>query len=236
MFMQNDLIDYAGASRRTIRILWIDHETETAFIYELGRANGAPLSMSLRLLVEQLQSRQARLLLTDPYRAGPHPDPLERHRRLQQKAWHAVLTLHQHVPALYVQSARVRAIAAYAAQHGMSAASVMRYLRRYWERGQTPDALWPDYARSGAPGKMRPDRGAVKRGRPRKDAASGTNADSAMRVIFRAAAARYRDTHDLYSQRAAYRQMLADDFQDHEPGALPSYGQFVYWLARGDTD
>ena len=35
-------------------------------------------------------------------------------------------------------------VAEVAAANDLSTATVHRYLRRYWEGGQNPDALWPD--------------------------------------------------------------------------------------------
>ncbi len=38
-------------------------------------------------------------------------------------------------------------------EHKVTKATVYKLLRRYWQRGQTPNALIPDYKNSGAPGK-----------------------------------------------------------------------------------
>ena len=35
-------------------------------------------------------------------------------------------------------------------------ATIYKYLRRYWQRGQIPNALLPDYRNAGAPGKPEP--------------------------------------------------------------------------------
>jgi hypothetical protein len=154
------------------------------------------------------------------------------HLALQVKALDAVQALHAGLPALYRQRERASMVAAYASAHGIARSSVMRYLRRYWERGQTPEALLPDYGNAGAPGRTRAVTAGVKRGRPRKDAQPGTNADAEIRAIIRAAAARYAVTHAQFSRRAAYRQMLEDFFRDLDAGSVPSFGQFIYWLER----
>ena len=140
--------------------------------------------------------------------------------------------LHEQRPDVYLRVARAKAVAGYASQYGMSRAKLMRYLRRYWERGQTPDALLPDYANSGAPGKAREASGGVKRGRPSKRVVAGPNVDAAMRAIFQAAVARHAATYSEFSRRAAYRDLLAEHFAGASPSAIPSYGQFIYWLAR----
>jgi hypothetical protein len=231
MFLQNDVIEYTDAPPRAFRILWIDQDKQLVYTFELDLPSASPQPIPLQALALDLRMRRARLLLTDRWRVTPGADIAQQHRELQEKAWHAVRTLHQHVPDLYERRWRARAVADYASLHGMSPANIMRYLRRYWERGQTLEALLPDYANSGAPGRARVASAGVKRGRPSKAAAS-PNVDASLRAIFRATAARHAATHPDFSRRAAYRQMLADHFADAAPDATPSYGQFIYWLER----
>ena len=47
-------------------------------------------------------------------------------------------------------------------------ATIYKYLRRYWQRGQIPNALLPDYRNAGAPGKPRTLAGSQKSGAKRK--------------------------------------------------------------------
>lgn len=233
MFLQNDVLEYPGAACRFIRILWIDRGRKLAYTYALGQVRALPQPAPLAALVADVEMQRARLLLADPYAAARPAAPLpQAHQALRAKAYDAVQALHADLPALYRQPERAAMVAAYALSHGISRASIMRYLRRYWERGQTPDALLPDYGNSGARGRTRTPTAGIKRGRPRKGAQAGLNADEAIRAIFRTAAARYAASHDQFSRRAAYRLMLEEYFRDREPGAVPSFGQFNYWLER----
>ncbi|RNF30197.1 hypothetical protein NM04_13870 [Massilia aurea] len=233
MFLPNDVIEYLDAPGRPLRILWIDPAGAQAYAYALGIPGALPRPVSLRDLYAAVRERRARLLRPDPWRAvSPAGAPSDSQRRRQLKAWNVVRTLHQDLPALYLPRERAAMVAACSAAHGIAPANIMRYLRRYWERGQTTDALLPDYANSGARGKTRMTSAGVKRGRPRKDAAPGANIDDALRALFRDAVARYAATHRRFSPAAAYRQMLADHFVDAAPGAIPSYGQFSYWIVR----
>lgn len=233
MFLPNDVIQYA-APVRTIRVLWIAPDRVLAYTFELGMPHSQPRAIALALLADDVLARRARLLPDDPYAAPPPPAALPpKHRALQAKAWDIVASLHAHVPALYLPRERAALAAACAAQHGVSRPSVLRYLRRFWERGQTIAALLPDYGNSGARGKTRAVRAGVKRGRPRKSGDHpGLNTDAALRATFRAAVARYTALHAAFSRRAAYRQMLRDYFPDRPPAELPSFGQFSYWLDK----
>lgn len=237
MFLPNDVIEYLDAPGRPLRILWIDPAGIQAYTYALGSPGAVPRPVSLRVLYAAVRERRARLLLPDPWRAASPPAaPSDSQRRRQLKAWDVVRALHLDLPALYLPRERAAMLAACSVQHGIAPASIMRYLRRYWERGQTIDALLPDYANSGARGKTREVRAGVKRGRPRKGAATGAatgaNIDAALRALFRDAVARYAATHRRFSPAAAYRQMLTEHFGDAAPGAIPSYGQFSYWIVR----
>lgn len=237
MLVQNDVLEYGatpGRAARAIRVLWIDREQALAYTFELRASAALPRAQALRLLEDDLACGRARRLLLDTYAAPVPADPVPAgYLTLQAKAWSAVRALHVDRHALYDPRRRASLMGAYAAAHDLSKSSILRYLRRYWERGQTPDALLPDYGNSGAPGRTRAVNAGVKRGRPRKDAATaGLNADERIRAIFRAAAARYAASHDGFSRRAAYRLMLAQFFHGEQAGAVPSFGQFNYWLER----
>jgi hypothetical protein len=44
--------------------------------------------------------------------------------------------------------------------------------------------------------------------------------------------ARYIATHTAFSRRGAYRQMIEDFFTEKMPEALPTFGQFNYWIEK----
>lgn len=50
----------------------------------------------------------------------------------------------------------------------VSKPTIYKYLRKYWQRGQIPNALLPDYKNSGAPGKTRTEINTKKNGRKRQ--------------------------------------------------------------------
>jgi hypothetical protein len=215
-------------------VLWVDRGRGAAWIYELGQAHALPQACPLRRLTADVLDKHARLLQHDPYApAPPASPPPASHLALQAKAWAIVGTLQARAPELYDPRARAAMVAECALQFGVSRASVLRYLRRFWERGQTRDALLPDYGKSGAPGKTRAATEGVKRGRPRKSGEHpGLNIDAANRATFSAAVARYRVLHPVFSRRACYLRMLEDFYGGCDANAMPSFGQFVYWLNK----
>jgi len=232
MLLRNDVLEYAASRQRSIRILWIDGAAALAYTYELEVADALPRATPLAQLEADVREGLARLLASDPYRVQADSAALPpKYLALRDGAWAVIDALVRQEPALFDARRRGPLVAACAAAHGVSSPTVYRYLRRYWERGQHPDALLPDYANSGAPGKTRGANANVKRGRPSKSGVVGLNADAAVRDIIRAAVLRYAAMHPVFSRRAAYRQMV-DEYFGARPESAPTYGQFSYWIER----
>jgi hypothetical protein len=234
MLLRNDVLEYTVPAARTIRILWIDACQALAYTIALNARSPQPEMVLLRVLVDDVLAQRARLLLIDPYAALPAPPSLpDKYLQVRARGWEVVSALATVEPAIYQPRQRGKMVQQYSALHGVSHPTIYRYLRRYWERGQTADALLPDYGNSGARGKTRSASADVKRGRPRKAGAHpGLNADPDIRNTFRAAVARYSATHAEFSRRAAYRQMIEDFFRDRDADLLPTFGQFSYWIER----
>ncbi len=233
MLIKNDLLHYAAPSPRTVRVLWIDRARTVAYVYELGTRAAHPQLVPFEALLADVAARRARLLLSDPFL--PRIDPASvppRYREIRDRAWEVVAPLVTREPEIYQAHLRGRLVAQQQELHRVAHPSVYRYLRRYWERGQTLNALLPDYANSGAPGKTRSANADVKRGRPRKDGNAGVNADAQVRATFRNAVLRYAATHERFSRRGAYRQMIEECYSERDQDALPSFGQFSYWIER----
>jgi hypothetical protein len=235
MFLPNDVIQHDTLGC-LLRVLHVETERGLVHVFELGRTRSVPQAVAIHALSDDVRGNRARLLLQDPY-APPlaPPDLPQKYRDLQANAWKIVSSLQSQSPALYDARKRAALVACCAAEHGVSRASVLRWLRRFWERGQRMDALLPDYANSGARGRTRAANNGVKRGRPRKsEGHAGLNVDDATRAIFRMAVARYLASHPgaTLLRRAAYRKMLGDFYADSAPSATPSFGQFNYWVDK----
>jgi hypothetical protein len=234
MLLRNDVLEYSLPSVRAVRILWIDAGQAVAYIIALNAKSAQPQMALVRTLVDDVLAQRARLLLIDLYAARPPSSPVPaKYLAVRARGWHVVSALACSEPAIYQPRQRGKMVQQYSALHGVSHPTIYRYLRRYWQRGQTQDALLPDYGNSGARGKTRSASADIKRGRPRKSGAhAGLNADAEVRKTFRAAVARYAATHADFSRRAAYRQMIEDFFGDRDADSLPTFGQFNYWIEK----
>ncbi|OFA00513.1 Mu transposase C-terminal domain-containing protein [Duganella sp. HH101] len=253
MLLRNDLLHYTHPSARTVRILWIAPEQSHAYVFDVAARSAEVELVRLSALHADLRAGHARVLPADPYLMVVSQELLPpKHLQLRARAWEIVEPLVALEPGIYEARLRGQLIAQATATHGVSHPTIYRYLRRYWQRGQTPNALLPDYSNSGGRGKVRQASAGVKRGRPRKNGAGdgpGLNADEEIRRTFRVAIARYAAGHARFSRLGAYQQMLADFFIERRidadsgrvlamPGTraaeLPSFGQFNYWLDHDD--
>ncbi len=224
MLIRNDVLLYAGPSSRAVRLLWIDPGHTTTFTFALGVPGAWPVPTPLGLLEADVQNRRARLLLADPYAARPPATaPTLAQLAAHDRARCVILSLTTGNAALFNAQERRRMVADAAAANDLSAATVHRYLRRYWEGGQNPDALWPDEMAT-QPGAKTTARRRARRGT--------VQAGPDVRSNFRMAVTRYASTHSAFSRRAAYRQMLEDFYPERTIDALPTFGQFNYWIDK----
>jgi hypothetical protein len=241
--LRNDLLQYESP-RRIVRILWIAPDRGGAYVFDVAARACEARHVRLATLEDDVAAGRATWLAEDPYLVAADQATLPpRHVELRDRAWQIVAELTAQEPGIYQARQRGQLIAAYTARHGVSHPTIYRYLRRDWQRGQTPNALLPDYGNSGARGKTRASTAGIQRGRPRKEGAPpGVNVDTAMRRIFRVAAT---TGVARQSRRALYEAMLRDFFcrrgidaatgrvtRAAQPEGAPSFGQFGYWLEQ----
>ena len=224
MLIRNDVLLYAGPSSRAVRLLWIDPGHTMTYTFALGVPGAWPTLTPLRLLEADVQNRRARLLLADPYAARPPAmAPTLTQLAARDRARSVIASLTCSNAAVFNAQERRRMVAEAAAANALSAATVHRYLRRYWEGGQNPDALWPDEMATQSGAKATSGRRARR----------GVVQDEPdVRNNFRMAVTRYASTHSAFSRRAAYRQMLEDFYPERTIDALPTFGQFNYWIDK----
>jgi hypothetical protein len=253
MLLRNDLLQYRQPSPRTVRVLWIAPDQSHAWVYDVAARSADVELVQLSVLLADVRAGHASVLPADPYLMVVSQEMLPaKYLQLRARAWEIIAPLVAQEPDIYDARRRGQMIARATAEHQVSHPTIYRYLRRYWQRGQTPNALLPDYCNSGGKGKVRQSSAGIKRGRPRKNGADdgpGLNADEEIRRIFRVAIARYAASHDKFSRLGAYQQMLEEFFIERRIDAatgrvqatplrraamLPTFGQFNYWLDHDD--
>ena len=113
--------------------------------------------------------------------------------------------------------------------------TIYRLARRYWQRGQIPNALIPSYQNSGAKGSKRIAKD-KKLGRPRKFMPGiGALIDINIERLFRININKYMLTKDKHSLSYAYRKfstMYHSLFPDVPDIEIPSIWQFKHFYER----
>ncbi len=151
-FFINLLIEWIGGTGRprVERVLWIAPEGSCVYTIDINNARAWPVYRRTDELTTALTSKAARVLETDPYACLIRPeDQLSlKQRAHRDRYWELIEPLVSAVPLTFQRFDRSSLIH----QLGKSCkrkGTVYEQLRRYWQRGQTKNALIPLYERCG---------------------------------------------------------------------------------------
>lgn len=261
MLKVGDVLDLAPDSSKRVRIVWMTADGTSVAIYPLDADGAFPELVPAEPLEAGLRAREI-TLVEDPFMVIVMEDKLkETHKSRRDRAWKMIRPLVTEVPYIFSADRRGTLIsdAVEKARKGddpdlkrITAAQVYVYLRRYWQRGMTVNALLPDYEKSGGRGKTR-KAGEKKRGRPRKyGKQKGTNVTPDMRKVFSVAYDRYyaSQVNGKYTLRGAYKKMISEFYsvkgtdpetgqilhfrkeEIEEQGGVPLFEQFQYWCNK----
>ena len=148
MFRINEVLSYDGEKYRVLTLLqgeivWIRLEADSAFP-----------SIVLQSELETAFIDETLARLSDPYEQlaylSPEPDSTAYKKR--ETNYQLIKPLVD-VPEFYNPKIRSQIIQTIIEREGSTKQTLYRLARRYWQRGQTPNALLPDYKNSGAKGK-----------------------------------------------------------------------------------
>ncbi|MDP1664235.1 MAG: DDE-type integrase/transposase/recombinase [Methylobacter sp.] len=138
-------------------------------------------------------------------------------------------------PRFYVPKVRSSIINRVILEQGTTKKTLYFLLRRYWQRGQTPNALIRDYKNSGGKGKVRVAKN-KKLGRPRLHSPGiGVTVNAGVEKLFRIAIDRYLLTEKKHSFSYAHRRfqsLYANYYPDSEESAIPTKWQMLHFFKR----
>jgi Mu transposase, C-terminal/Integrase core domain len=242
-FFINEILQDVS-DEKLFRILWIDDGNVITYIIELNNEKALPYKTTIKNLSEEILTGNLRKIKEDPFANIPYENIPERHIDLRNQAWNVIKDMVLDEPKIYDKKMRTIYTRQAMEQHGVSYPAIRKYLRKYWQRGKTMNALLPDYNNSGAKGKER-EAGAKKRGRPSKYASVGINIDESTKKIFRIALEKYYLTTKKNRLTDAYNMMIKEFYAKdiyHDSGVekvviqdeekLPSVRQFRYWYQK----
>lgn len=233
------------------RVLWRDPKGELIVVISISDWEALPTIRS-QVEIEDAFEREIVFRRTiDPFASLTTPDPNTpaKHLEIRDQVWEKICRLVAQEPEIYDEKFRRKLIMQDPIASKGSMTHVYEYLRRYWKRGMTKNALLPDYGKCGAPGKDRKCNEA-KRGRKsilarNNPDQAGVNIDDKIKDIFNISVKHYFNNRDENPLRRAYDLMIANFFNTGfqlkggiqvpiipPAHTLPTLGQFAYWFHR----
>lgn len=243
--MPNTLINWKEKSI-TERVLWMDNKMDVTFLIDIYSNSYSPDFKDLAFIKDSINFGDAIILDEDPfYRIVREGDIKQNIKDRRDEAWEIVSYILESCdePMIYNSEIRSKYINKASEIFGVSEKTIRGYLKRFWQRGMTKNALLPDFHRCGGKGNEK-TAGKKKRGKPGRYR-KGINVDDEIKKIFKKALKKYYYTTKENSLKTAYILMLKEYFADtyrYEEGIkkpilvnedkLPSFGQFRYWFEK----
>jgi hypothetical protein len=234
------------------RVLWIAPTAREVVTIDIADDHALPKWHNYADIEAALVTKRAHVLELDPYAKFLCPEETisEDDRKRRDEAWSFIAPLAQKPRGeIFVPGKRGPLVAAVAKRTGRAKRLIYGYLRRYWQGGQTKNALLPHFDQCGGRGKERSS-SECKRGRPSaigkaQGQPTGVNVDVAMREHFRRGISTFYESREKRPLTAAYQFTLERYFhKGYElrdgvlvpilPPAneLPTFKQFRYWYEK----
>lgn len=244
----NEVIEWNAidGDKLTERVLWLDDYKDVAYTIDIYSDKGLPSLRRISEIRDALQNGLAFKLKEDPYIRYTNESEIKpKNKELRDRAWKIISPIIETInePSIYEKHRRGELINKAIEENNVTYRVIYKYLRRYWQRGKTKNALLPDYDNSGGRGKSKTI-GDKKLGRPRK-VGTGINVDENTKKIFRVAINRYYLTGKENPLTTAYNLMIKDFYSEDykfENGVkktilipydeIPSFTQFKYWYEK----
>lgn len=233
---------------RLERVLWVDLSGNGLYVIDISLKTALPRLLDGAFLKKAFSEGRAVLEPGDPtLRLLPQDSLSPKQLERRDSAWMIITSIIQSQPGIFTADQRGPLVRKAMKDHQVTKQTIYRLLRRYWQRGMTPDALLPDFYRSGAPGIDKPITG-KKRGRPRKYGdARGLNVDVETRARFQSIVALEFARNPAANLATAYHELLDRYYSVSEVSKqsgrqlavrllnYPSMRQFRYWFERDNN-
>ncbi|WP_236587568.1 Mu transposase C-terminal domain-containing protein [Tumebacillus amylolyticus] len=241
--MVNDLLK-EKSGECTYRVLWIDPEQIQCYLVDVESQSAFPVLRKISEINDEIVLGDLHKIKEDPYFPRIGPDVSPAHLEKRNHAWNLISEMVTQEPDVYDRDRRGEMVKLLLEQHNTTKPTVYKNLRRYWQLGKTPNALLPNYHKSGGKGKEK-SAGEAKRGRPPIYGEEGVNVDESTKKTFRIALEKYYLTRKKNSLPAAYEMMVKEFFASdiyYENGIqrvllndlnmIPTLRQFKYWYYK----
>lgn len=238
----NEILEEVS-SQKVYRVLWTDQNNMICYLIDINDTKALPFRLSVNDITDSIAQDAFRKLKKDPVILTLSPS--EKEMAMRDNAWEFLKNIVEKEPEIYISSRRGKLVEETISNFEISKPAIYKYLRKYWQRGKTPNALLPDYKNSGGRGKNKAA-STLKRGKPRVyDNKNGMNVDESIRKLFRLSIEKFYLTDKKISLSEAYRMMIKKYFADDyyyedgeqkviikENNQIPTKRQFRYWFRK----
>lgn len=229
------------------RILWLEAQSNITYVIDIY-TNAFPFSRLLSDIEESIKQGIAFIEPNDTFSQIVNEEDIpKKDREVRDKSWKIISEIVYLEPLIFISKERRNLIKKVSSLHDVHENTVVKYLKKYWKRGKTKNALLPDYYQCGGKGKEK-SAGTLKRGRPRKNTqifGEGVNVDDDIKRVFRIAVNKYYHTSAQNSLMLAYELMRKEFFSSEikvengikisiiRPNSdVPTFAQFKYWFEK----
>lgn len=233
------------------RVLWLDASGTDVVTIDINSPKAQPIFHKYKELEAALAANRASILTDDPKRQIllPTDEISEAQRKYRDEAWSSIALIVSQGESAFYQSERSRLIKEAVRRTGRSEPTIRKDLRRYWQGGQTKNALLPRFENCGGKGKEKSAMGR-KRGRPSllsqsRGEPKGVNVNASIQEKFRKGIRLFYENRQGRPLTQAYQLTLEKFFHKGyklEQGVLvpllppaeelPSFDQFKYWYEK----
>jgi hypothetical protein len=236
---------FRDANGQVHRILWAHGSEEMVWVIDIYDRYAWPKIHSRSDLVDAFVKGELKMVEDPVIKSLPRDEELtEAERSVRDRAWDLIGTVVKVEPDIYTPQSRAKLVK----QAGGTRQTCYKHIRRYWQRGNVPNALVPDYENCGAKGKPRAISGR-KRGRPRSiSPGNGINVTDDVLKLMRTAYSRICERSRKATLKTAYDWLLGNCFPEavkiitsetgrnlvkiDEPDLIPTFEQFSYHINK----
>lgn len=258
-FQVNVVFQHADetSEKRIERILYIEPGGDFLVVtIDIFDSKALPVWQKMNDLEAALEVNELQILTEDPRKCflGSENSLSEMQRQYRDRAWEIIKVLVENEQgnprtAILVRKQRGPMVASQAQAMSVTEQTIYRHLRRYWQYGQTKNALLPAYDQCGGKGKERQG-GERKLGRPNALARStgkdiGIVVDAEIKKRFQRGVRMFYETSKRMPLTKAFQHTLEAYFNkgyELQDGILapilppaeelPTFRQFQYWYAQ----